>query len=84
MIRFVELKVEDMGIWHATSPTCPANRMKAALGEKPMTCRCGISTNIQGPIPMGRCKFLEGDIFEEDNSLKIACTFQEYPCSQPS
>lgn len=45
-----------IGAWHLISDTCPMHVHQDAIGAKHEHCMAGISTNMQGDIPLGKCK----------------------------
>lgn len=75
--RPVEIDMNEMGMWTMQAPDCPANVLRARLGEKPDSCRSGLSTKAQGTIPLARCKWLVGEIADQDGSPIATCSFAD-------
>lgn len=75
--RPVKLDMNEMGLWTMQAPDCPANVLRARLGEKPESCRSGLSTNIQGAVPLSRCKWLVGEIADQDGKPVATCSFDQ-------
>lgn len=75
--REVEIDVGKMGLWTMIAPDCPANVMKEKLGERPLACRAGASTQIQGAIPLTKCQWLSGEIEERGDKPVAQCSFDD-------
>ena len=73
--REVNIAMDRMGLWSMTAPDCPANVLKAQLGEQLLTCRAGLSTKMQGAVPLAKCKWLVGEIDEFDGKPVAHCAF---------
>jgi hypothetical protein len=50
-----------LGAWEITCDTCPLLPHLNALNQPPRPCIAGISTNMQGAIPLNRCEFYQHD-----------------------
>ena len=75
--REVSLDMNAMGMWTMVAKDCPANKLRAQLGDKPETCRAGLSTNAQGAIPLHKCRFLVGEIEDVDGRPIANCGFED-------
>ena len=73
--RIVAIDMDDMGLWSMTAVDCPANALKAQLGEKPLRCRAGMSTKMQGAVPLAKCKWLVGGIEDVGGKPVAHCSF---------
>lgn len=69
--------MNEMGMWTMYAPDCPASALRARLGEKPWPCLSGLSTKIQGPVPIHRCKYVVGEIADQDGKPVATCSFEE-------
>lgn len=79
-VEFVVEKDSPIGAWHINCPTCPKHYYeRAAEIEKLSSCVSGISTNMQGAIPLGSCKHKLNKEWAEP--LEVECAFEELPKS---
>ena len=76
VVRKVKMKVEKkspIGAWEIFCPTCPMHPMQDALESKRSNCVAGMSTNMQGAIPLGNCKHVRNKTWDK---LEVECAFQ--------
>lgn len=77
--RIVTYTEGDGGIFSVTCAECPLKPHAEALGQKAPECTGGIATNMQGPVPLASCKYLEPGSFANtpDNEISIRCKWQK-------
>lgn len=73
-VEFVLEKDSPIGLWHINCPTCPKHAMEDAVETKRSACVSGMSTNMQGAIPMNHCKHKRNREWAEP--LEVECAFQ--------
>jgi hypothetical protein len=78
----VKLKTnkDAIGSWECNAIECPLIPHLKALNQKKRSCIAGISTNLQGPVPLSECEHLmktvgNDSVFEQDGKLHIRCKY---------
>lgn len=78
--EFVVDKDSPLGTWHINCPTCPKHEYERVAEVKKLSaCVSGMSTNMQGAIPLNHCKHKRNK--EWGDPLVVQCAF-ELPKSQ--
>lgn len=75
MNRIVTYTEEKRGIFSINCADCPLKPHLEALGMEPRPCVAGITTNVQGPVPIDTCEHYQQESIKlEENNLTINCT----------
>lgn len=74
VIEIVFDQESPLGLWHMNCPTCPMHPLQDAVEAKRQQCVGGMSTNMQGAIPLHRCK--HADASTEWTTQEVVCTWR--------
>ena len=75
----VKVAVSGNGFWSITCQECPLLPHLKALGQKSRPCASGMSTNVQGAIPLQHCEHYVKDSAATDDgkTVTVECGHKE-------